>query len=275
MISAKVLAKQVEKFAVDNAPGILTGVGAVGAISAALLTGKATFRATKLIEEKKTELWQMTPDTASGNQPDYPELSTKDTIKLVWTEYLPPAGVLGVTLAAIICANRVSTARLAALATAYSLNEKHFGEYKEKVIEKFNANKERQVRDEIAQDRVTANPPKDAQIIITGNGDVLCHDLPTDRYFKSNMEKLRQVMNDINAQVNEVGYARLSEFYTALGLKDTPYSMELGWTRDRLFVLQFSAVLTDDNQPCISVDYSAEPIRNRFRDEGCLDDPGF
>lgn len=269
MISAKILAKQVEKFAIDNAPGILTGVGVVGAVSSAVLTGKAAFKSAKMIQKEVDRRYLEDP-TWSKDQ----NITTKESIKLVWTAYLPAAGALGVSVTAIICSNRISTARLAALATAYSLSEKHFGEYREKVIEKFNANKERQVRDEIAQDHITANPPKDAQIIFTGHGDVLCHDLPTGRYFKSNMEKLRSVQNDLNAQVNEIGHATLSDFYVALGLRDTPYSDQLGWTTAKLFDLQFSAVLTDDNQPCISINYTAEPIRAGFP-QGCNEDPGF
>ena len=277
MISAKVFAKQIEKFAIDNAPGILTGVGVVGAVSTAVLSVKATFSAAKKIQVEGERRDRETPVVmVDGKLVQENPITTKDAVKLVWTDYIPPIISLNLTVAAIICANRVSAGRIAALATAYSLNEKRFGEYREKVVEKFNANKERQVRDDIAQDHVTENPPKDSQIIITGNGDVLCHDLPTGRYFKSNMEKLRQTMNNINAQVNEVGYATLSDFYVALGLKETPYSEELGWTTNKLFDIHFSAVLTDENQPCISIDYVVEPIRTRFRsDEGCLEDPGF
>lgn len=274
MISAKVLAKQVEKFAIDNAPGILTGVGVVGAATVAYLTGKATIKAVDLIDSEKHRRHLMTPVEKEEDI----ELSKQDILKTVWTAYLPPAGALGVTMTAIICANRISTGRVAALATAYSLSEKRFGEYKEKVVEKFNPNKERQVRDEIAQDRVNANPPKDAQIILTGNGDVICYDLPTGRYFKSNMEKLRSVQNDINAQVNEIGFAPLSDFYVALHLKETPYSEMLGWTPGRLLDLQFSAVLTDDNQPCISIDYGVETLSPSDRPgfpKGCDADPPF
>jgi hypothetical protein len=273
VISAKVFAKTIEKFVSDNAPGILTGVGVVGAISTSVLSVKATIKAKDILAEETDRRFRDIPDIGIDEAKRF---TKSETVKLVWTEYIPPAGTLAVTVAAIVCANRISAGRMAALATAYSLNEKRFSEYRDKVVEKFNPNKERQLRDEIAQDRVTENPPKESQIIITGNGDVMCLDIPTERYFKSNMEKLRQVMNDINAQVNEFGSAPLSDFYVALGLKETPYSEDLGWTRDSLLNVQFSAVLTSDNQPCIAIDYQMDPIRGRFRrSEGCMEDPGF
>jgi hypothetical protein len=264
VISAKVLGKQVERFVIDNAPGILTGVGVVGAVSTAFLTGKATFKATELLTNERERRYRM----------DEAPMETKDKIQVVWIAYLPPAGALGVTVTAIICANRISTGRVAALATAYSLSEKRFGEYREKIAEKFNPTKERQVRDEIAQDRVNANPPSESQIVIAGNGDVICHDRPTGRYFKSNMEKMRSLQNDINAEVNEVGYSPLSFLYQGLGLSPTPYSDQLGWTTSKMLNLQFSAVLTTDNQPCISIDYDVEPLRSGFP-KGCDADPPF
>lgn len=273
MISAKVLARTVEKFAVDNAPIILTGIGAAGVLATTFLTAKASFKSADDIIEEKQRLFHTDPNF--GQEDDIP---IKHKIKLVWKNYIPAASALGITLTCVVCAHRVSAKRIAAMAAAYSLSEKAYGEYREKVLEKFNANKERQIRDEIAQDHVNQNPPKDNQIIITGNGDVLCHDLPTGRYFKSNMEKLRSVQNDINAEVVEMGHSPLSFLYQALGLKPTPYSDELGWTTSKLLELHFSAVLTDDNQPCISIDYSVEPIRGATGagfPRGCDEDPPF
>ena len=269
MISIRVLAKQIEKLAVDNAPIILTGVGVAGAITTAVLTGRASFAAAETLRDTENARYQM-----GKEEP----MTSSEKVKVVWREFLPAVGVGATTVACIICANRVSSKRIAAMAAAYSLSEKRFGEYREKVIEKFNANKERQVRDEVAQDRVTKNPPRDSQIIITGNGDVLCFDQPSGRYFRSNMEKLRSVQNDVNAEVNQIGHSTLSYFYQSLNLKLTPYSEELGWTIDKMLDIHFSAVLTDDNQPCIAIDYQVEPIRHATGagfPRGCDDDPNF
>lgn len=270
MISIKLLSRQVEKFAVDNAPTILTTIGAAGAVASSFLFGKAAYRSVAILEEERVKRYQMTPNLLEI------KLAKKDYVTLLWQEYLPATGVLTLSVVSTVFSNRINTKRIAAMAAAYSLSEKAYSEYREKVVEKFNANKERQIRDDIAQDHVTKNPPKDSQIIITGNGDVLCHDLPTGRYFMSNMEKLRSVMNDVNAQVNEIGHATLSDFYVKLGLTTTPYSEAIGWTTSKLMDIHFSAVLTDENMPCISIDYSVEPIRgSSFRTEGCMDEPDF
>ena len=252
MISARIFAKQIEKFAVDNSPLILTAVGVVGTIGTAVLTGKAAFKSFDILKEEEERRELM-------NEPGH--VSRSEFVKLTWKQYIPAVGTGITTIACIVCANRISTRRIAAMAAAYSLSERAYNEYREKVVQKFNANKERQVRDDIAQDRVNANPPKENQVIITGNGDVICYDEPTGRYFKSNMEKLRAVVNDVNAEVNELGASPLSFFYQSLGLKTTPYSDELGWTTDELLEVHYSAVLTQDNQPCIAIDYKPHLIR--------------
>jgi hypothetical protein len=90
------------------------------------------------------------------------------------------------------------------------------------------------------------------------------------------MEKLRSVQNDMNSQVIEIGQATLDDLYASLNLKATPYASELGWTTDKLLDIQFSAVLTTDNQPCISIDYHVEPVRGAAGfHKGCSADPDF
>ena len=269
MISAKFLLKQTEKFAVDNAPTILTVIGAGGAIGTTFLAVKATFKASELIRKEQLRVEQMTPDL------DVKEIDTKAKIKVVWKEYIPTAGALVTTVTCVVCANRITTKRIAAMAAAYSISERAFGEYRDKVAEKFNPNKERQVRDELAQDRVDRNPPKESQIIFTGHGEVTCYDQPSGRYFKSTQETIRQIQNDINEQVIEDGEATLSDFYVALHLPPTPWSEELGWKHGDLLNIQFSAVL-ENGQPVIAIDHFCKPIReNAGFLKGDSSDPPF
>lgn len=242
--------KQLEKFIQDNSPTILTAIGVVGTISTAILSGRASIKAADILREKKI-------DAEIENE----QISTKEKVLAVWQEFLPPVGSGVLTLAAIIGANRVSVRRAAALAAAYSLSEKTAKEYKEKIVEKLGLNKEQQARDELAQKRVNDNPLQSQQVIITGNGEVMCYDMQSGRYFKSSMETLRRVQNDINQEVLANGYATLRDFYAMLNLKATPYSDEIGWTQDELLDMQFSTVLSDDGQPCIAFEFNYVPIR--------------
>lgn len=250
------LLRRFEKLVADNSPAILTAVGVTGTIATAILVGKATFRATELIIDE-----QAIQDLQELGHP----LDSREKFELVWKLYIPPVATGTITIVSIVMANQVGTRRAAAVAAAYSLSEKAFTEYREKVLEKLGENKERAVRDELAQNRISKNPPVDREVVITGNGDVLCYEAYSGRYFQSNVEAIRKAENDINHTLLNDGYASLSDFYDKIGLPRTTASEEVGWKNDSLIELRFSTSLSGDGRPCISIDYRVEPIRNYYR----------
>ena len=252
----RTILKQFEKLVVDNSPSILTGIGVVGTVSTAVLTGKASFKAYEIIQtEAESGCWFVQPDDT---------FTTKDKVKLVWKLYIPAVGTAVLTITAIIAANRVSTRRAAALAAAYSLSEKAFHEYKEAVVERIGASKETHIRDELAQDRINKKPVDSSEVIVTGGGRVLCFETMSGRYFESDMETLRKAQNDLNYVIIQQSYGTLHEFYEMIGLPPTPYSSEVGWTNLHPFELAFSAVLATDGRPCIAIDYTVYPIRDYY-----------
>jgi hypothetical protein len=191
--------------------------------------------------------------------------ATREKVELVWTHYIP-AAVTGVaTVACIVGANRIGNKRAAAMAAAYTIVERNFSEYRDKVVERTSKLKEQKIHDEIAQDNVTRHPPNDREVIITDTGDVLCCDAFTRRYFVSSMEKLKKGQNDLNYQLLNDSYASLSDFYNLIGLPTTSYSDEVGWKADKLLELEFSTTMTDDQRPCISMDFNTVPVRDYYR----------
>lgn len=255
------IAKRAERFAIDNSPLLLTVVGVTGAVTTALLTGKATFKAAEIIAD--AQYMRNVSTTHVSGQTE--KLSKKEKVNLVWKQYIPPVGVGLVTVAAIVGANQIGTRRAAALAAAYSVSEKAFNEYKEKVVEKLGDHKEQAVRDDVAQDRVNRNPVGDREVIIAGGGKVLCYDHYTDRYFKSSVEEIKKAMNDLNYRINNDGYASLSDFYDLIGLPHTSFSDEVGWNSEKLLDINFSTVMSSEGEPCISIDFRIEPVRKYFR----------
>jgi hypothetical protein len=240
-----------------HSPEILTALGVSGVISTAYLTAKATFKSAKLIEDKINY-----EEGLSGplNNADA-KIRIKAKTTLVWKEYIPPA-ISGVaSIACIIGASKAQGRRTAAAVTAYSLTERAFSEYKEKVVEQIGKGKEQKIRDEIAQDRVNKTPPPSKEVVMIGPGQVLCCELYTHRYFRSDMETLRRVQNDINARINSDKYVPLFEFYELVGLPYTTASNELGWDSDKQMELVFSTVLSEQGEPCLSFDYNyVKPI---------------
>lgn len=227
-----------------NSPEILTAIGASGVVTTAYLAAKASYRASDLIriEERYT-----------GPAED-PKERFKERTKLVWRLYIP-AGLSGtLSIACIVGANRSNSQKTAAAVTAYSLTEKAFSEYRDKVVEELGEGREQKLRDELVQERINKNTP--SQVIIAGSGDVLCCELFTNRYFKSDMETLRKAQNDINARINNHIYVTLEEFYDLINLPYTSTSNRLGWDSDKLLELEFTTTLSENGEPCLAFDYN-------------------
>lgn len=256
-------AKRIEKTATDNSPLILTIVGVAGTVSTAILTGRATYRAAQIIyEEQEAQAIKL------RGEGDFPQpMSGKEKFELTWKLYIPAVSMGVVTCGSIVMANRIGARRAAAVAAAYTISERAFEEYREKVVEKIGETKEKEVREEIARDRV--NRRDDIPIVIAGDTtSVLCHDAFSNQFFYSDMETLRKAQNDINAQILHADYATVTDFYhyvNAEGLEETSVSGEMGWNTNKFLELHFSTVLHKEKTPCISFDFAVMPIRDPWR----------
>lgn len=249
------IVRQAEKFAVDNSPLILTAIGVTGVVTTALLTGKACIKATRLVDF----------DDAERERNDEGSLPFSGKVKLVWPHFIPPLATAALTVSAIVMSNRIGTRRAAAMAAAYSISEKAFDEYREKVVEKLGKGKERAARDELAQERMDRNPISKNAVLITGTGLVPCYDVYSGRYFESDMESLKKAMNDINYRVNNHDGASVNEFYDKIGLPHIEVGEEMGWNSDELLDIHFATTMTDDQRPAISLEFRAKPVRDYFR----------
>lgn len=231
----------------EHSPEILTGIGITGLLSTTILAVKATPKALQLIDEKKEEM-------------NTDELTNTEVVKTCWKCYIPAAVTASVSVACLIGANSVNNKRNAVLATAYKLSESAFSEYKEKVIETIGEKKEEEVRDKIAKGRIEKNPVKNNEVIITGKGDILCYDIVSGRYFKSDVDKIRKAENTLNKKLMNDMYCSLNEFYDLIGLPFTQMGFELGWNvNDSLVEIEFSTQLSEDDTPCVVIQYSVLP----------------
>lgn len=244
----------------DNSSTILTGVGVVGTVTTAYLTGRATFRAAEIIAEEKNNQEPLEFDGHKTNQ--FPEIRTFDKVKLVWPHYIPPAVVCGITITSIVAANRISSKKIAALVVASGISDRALTEYKAKVIEKFGERKETDIRDEIAQQQVSSNPGNSREIVLAGTGEVMCFDTLTGRYFQSTVEKIRAAENRVNYELIHFMSASLSMFYEEIGLPPTDYTDSVGWNMNHHMEVQFSTTMSQDQRPCIAISFSKNPVPN-------------
>lgn len=249
-MKTKLLLRAAEKFVIENSPGILTGLGVAGAVTTAVLTGKASWNSAVLVADAEAE--------RGVKESNFLPLTGKEKFELVWKEFIPPAAVGIVTVAAIIGANQVGSRRTAAIAAAFKLSEQLNEDYKKKVLETLGIQKEEKMRSELAADKMEKNPPQNNMLIVVGS-DVLFYDEMSGRYFHNTMEKVMQAVNEINHQVNNYFHASLTEFYDKIGLNATSISDSVGWNTNELMDIQFSPTMFD-GKPAIMIGYNNEPI---------------
>lgn len=146
------------------------------------------------------------------------------------------------------------------MAAAFSLSERAFEEYREKIVESIGEKKERQYRDEIVQDHIRKDPPSSE--VILASGDVLCRDDYSGRYFTSTVEKIHAAVNKINHTIVHDYCAPLTDFYHEIGLERTSMSDDVGWNVNRLLEVHFTSGLTTDSKPCLAISFRVDPTHD-------------
>jgi Family of unknown function (DUF6353) len=257
------IARRAQFLLNDNSTALLTGGGVAGTLATAYLTGRATFKAARIIDREQ-RLIEAEKEVENPDWKRAKELTRFEKSKLVWKLYIPPFSIAVTTITCIIVANKIASRKIAALAVASGISERALQEYKSKVVEKLGERKDTEIRDQIAQERVNKHPASLGEVIIAGDGDVLCYDMLTGRYFKSTVESIRQAENKINHDLNNFMAASATEFYDELGLAATTVTDSLGWNANNHVKVVFSSVLMD-GRPCLAVDFEVPPTTEYAR----------
>lgn len=266
-----ILFKKAGKVAAENSPAILAALGVSGTLTTAYLSAKGAFKSSKDIEEasqekyKKFQQAQVAEDQAEVDELNGGALTTREAFDLTWKNYIPAAASAALTISAIILAVRVQERRNAALASAYSVVEKSYAEYRAKNIEKNGKNKDQAVKDAVAQDNMDRIENTLSPIIITGKGDTSCVDGWSGRKFSSSRNIIDKAVNEFNRTLNNNDFASLSEFWALLGIDPTSDSDYIGWNRESgLLELEWSAVVDKNDEPALYYTFKTMPS-DRFQ----------
>jgi len=245
-VDFKEIGRNIGGFASKYSPEILTGIGIVGMVTTTVMAVKATPKALELIR--------------CAEEDNHGDLTVRQTVQVAWRCYVPTVVTGVMSASCIIGASSVNAKRNAALTAAYTLSEGALRSYREKVIETLGEDRDREVRDRVAKDKVDNNPPSRNEIFVTSKGNTLCYDAAFGRYFKSDVDTIKRIQNELNRQMLSEMYISLNDFYYELGLKKTNDGDSLGWNiEDGLLDIHFSALITEDNEPCVVIDYHVAP----------------
>ena len=195
----------VMKLVQKNSSTILTCMGAAGVIATAVLTGRATIKAVRIVDEKEA-------------------LSAKEIVKTVWKEYIPAAGIGITTIACIFGANALNKRQQAALMSAYALLDQTYKEYKSKVKDVLGEEAEQKVENAIAEEKVSDICPEE--------GKLLFYEPNYGQGFERTMLEVQDAEYRLNQKFAVEGEASLNDFFELLGLNKTDTGDLIGWSQE-------------------------------------------
>lgn len=201
---------KIQKALMRNSPLILTCIGAAGTIATAVLTGRATIKAVRIVDESEV-------------------YSKKEIVKTVWKEYIPAAGVGIATIACIFGANALNKRQQAALISAYALLDRSYREYKAKVKDVLGAESEQKVESAIAEEKCKASH------IVPKGENLLFYEPYYGEPFERTMLEVQDAEYKLNQKFAIEGEATLNDFYEFLGLDPIVTGYSIGWSQEFSF----------------------------------------
>ena len=242
------LRKGVKNTLYQNGPQILSGIACAGVITTAILGAKATLKAKSIFDEYDESFKNI----------------DKEIKKELIFEILKIYGLTilsgTVTISCIIASQRLNTKRAAAIATLYSLSKEALETYKLKAIETLGHDTERKIRESVNQEKINKNLPVEGKNVIITSGTVLCYDCQSGRYYRSDYETIRKVINDLNYRLITEMFIELNEFYDELGWPRTKHGDESGWYVDQGLIKMDidTTMLSENKEPCIVLNYEVQ-----------------
>lgn len=146
----------------QHSPEILATVGVVSVVGSVVMACRATIKAQDILEETKHDLEAVhicmeekaEIYTEEDRKKDLSVIYAQSGIKLVKT-YAPAVALLGLGLGCMLKSNDILRKRNVALAAAYATIEKGFKEYRERVVERFGEDIDRELKYNVKAKKVT------------------------------------------------------------------------------------------------------------------------
>ena len=240
-----------------HSPGILVGTGIVGVVTSAILACKATPKAVALVEDAKrnTKTIENWRDHAELLPTNYRDEDAKKDIMIVRTQtglalakaYAPSVALGALSITCILVGANILHKRNLGLTAAYTAIDSSFKDYRKRVVERFGADLDKELRYNIVSKEVeeTVVDEKGKEKKVTKTINVAELNEPSDyaRFYdvgcngwtkdpEQNLWFLRIQQNYANDKLKAKGYLFLNEVYESLGIPITKAGAQVGWILD-------------------------------------------
>ena len=248
----KTICKEIQKGVKKNASKILIGMSITGMVISVGCAITATPKAMILLEEKKKE---------TGAE----KLDAKTIVKTAAPAYIPTMVAMASSAACALGASSVNDKRNAAIAAAYTMSESARTLYQRKVVDMIGAEKEQQIRQQVAVEKMEKVPEKEViHVLKEGGGKVgmvKCFDALSGRYFWGSQNLIDRAINEANKMLLSDFELSENELFDLLGMEHTRNGDILGWdTSSNLSIETFYASKLDpEGVPCLVLDFTTPP----------------
>ena len=240
-----------------HSPEILMAAGVVGVVTSAVMACKATTKLSGILEESKKEIDQIHEYVeANGYSEKYTEEDSKKDLVISYTKMsmklvkvYAPSVILGLlSITSILASNNIIRKRNMALAAAYAAIDSNFKDYRNRVVERFGKELDRELKYNIKPKEIeeTIIDEEGNEVVVkktVNNAEV---NLPSEYAkvfdeFSScwtkdadyNLTFLRRIQDQANDKLRLRGHLFLNEVYDMLDIPRTAAGAVVGWIYDK------------------------------------------
>ena len=242
-----------------HSPEILVVAGVAGVVTSAVMACKATTKLSGIVEKAKNDI-DAIHDFAEHpeNVPEgetYTEEDSKKDLAIVYAQtgiqliklYGPAVALGALSITGILASNNILRKRNIALAAAYATVDTSFKEYRNRVIDRFGKELDRELKYNIKAKEIeeTVVDDKGKEKTVKKTVEVADPNTYSDyaRFFDDgcigwdkdaeyNLMFLKQQQNYANEMLKSKGHLFLNEVYDMLGIPRTKAGQVVGWIYD-------------------------------------------
>lgn len=241
-----------------HSPEILIVAGVIGTIASTVMACKATTKLGEIMDNAKDDIEAV--HEAVEHPEDLPQKYTaedgKKDLTIVYTQtalrvvklYLPAVALGALSLTAIIKSHDILKKRNVALAAAYTAADKGFKEYRNRVVERFGNDVDKELRYNVKakefERKVVNDDGTEETVVETVNVASIDEVSDFAKYFNrdcagwsDNAEKnlffLKRQQDFANEMLEANGYLFLNDVYDMLGIPRSKAGQVVGWVYDK------------------------------------------
>lgn len=204
-------------------------------------------------------------EAAERERLGYPEMTFWEKVRMIGPSYIPCVLLFGTSATCFVLNTLKEERKIATLAGLYSMSEKSFAEYRDKVKDMFGKRKEEKVREGIAEDQ--SRRARNQIVYVTGNGNYLCLEAWTNTQFRSSQQAIESARIRIKDRLRSDMYISLEEVLyemeVPVRLDDDGHPLidrsDIGWTVDDDLEFNYTYCGDDNMEPMMVITFMPAP----------------